>query len=167
MFNSTSVVSTNLMADLNTTYSCAVPSSPPSSGHSNTGTSAGKETSFKENKTGAFSYIRSELENRGISTEAQHLIISSWWCTTRKQYETYIKQWFHYCEGKEDPFKPRVTSVLDFLSNLYGKGIRYSSMGTALSAVFGFIKIISGTDAVYETCVSSEVQHDMGCANSS
>lgn len=131
-----------------------MPSTSAPSGHPYVVPSTGKETPIKKDEAGAFSLIRKALEDRGISNEAQQIIINSWRRTTRKQYQTYLKQWFHFCEGKHDPFKPLVATVIAFLSHLYSKGITYSAIGIARSAICGFVKITSNVDLSNNNLIS-------------
>ncbi|XP_060569480.1 cytochrome P450 4B1-like [Ruditapes philippinarum] len=69
VFSSTNMACTDLVADINTTYCCTMPSTSTPSGHPYVVPSTGKETPIKKDEAGAFSHIRKALEDRGISNE--------------------------------------------------------------------------------------------------
>ena len=84
------------------------------------------------------------MQNAGISEQSQNIIINSWRNTTRKHYQTYIKQWLNFCNGKGNPLEPDITLVIHFLTSLYDKGLSYSAIGVARSAVSSFLNIVGG-----------------------
>ena len=48
----------------------------------------------------------------------------------------YIKQWMDFCsKWKTDPYDPPVTVVLEFLVSLHEKGLTYTTINTARSAI--------------------------------
>ena len=110
-------------------------------------------TSSQENETGSFSFIRKELHSQGIPEDAAKLIIKSWRSSTQKQYEPYIKSWLLYCRGKENPLAPNINHVLKFLTELFHKGVSYSTMGTARSAISTFLKLCGHMDINKFECV--------------
>lgn len=62
--------------------------------------------------------------------------MQSWSDSTHKQYQTYIAQWLEFCSGREsNPYDPPIGTVLDFLVTLQEKGLKYSTLNTARSAV--------------------------------
>lgn len=76
------------------------------------------------------------LQQRNISEKAATIILQSWSDGTQKQYKLYIKQWIDFCcERQADPYNPPLTSVLDFLVSLHEKGLSYTTINTARSAI--------------------------------
>jgi hypothetical protein len=74
----------------------------------------------------------------------------SWRADTKKQYNVYIKKWNDYCHTLHcDAYAPTVSTVLDFLTDLFSKGASYSSINTARSALSAFT-LVDGN-----TCVST------------
>ncbi|XP_060600952.1 uncharacterized protein LOC132754353 [Ruditapes philippinarum] len=73
VFSSTNMACTDMVADINTTYCCTMPSTSAPSGHPYVVPSTGKETPIKKDEASAFSLIRKALEDRGISNEAQQI----------------------------------------------------------------------------------------------
>ena len=66
----------------------------------------------------------------------QYIILQSWPDGTQEQYKLYIKQWIDFCcERQADPYNPPLTTVLDFLVNLHEKGLKYTTINTARSAI--------------------------------
>lgn len=80
--------------------------------------------------------IRQSLQHSGISPDIVEVIMQSWRDSTHKQYKVYINKWLQFCgEGPHDPLHPSVRSLLSFLHSLFRKGLRYSALNTARSAV--------------------------------
>jgi len=58
----------------------------------------------------------------------------------RVQYSSYIKKWMDYCCKRNiDPISPSVASGINFLVELYHKGLSYSALNTARSALASVI----------------------------
>jgi hypothetical protein len=79
--------------------------------------------------------IRELLQKSGISNDIVDVIMSSWRPSTHKQYTTYINHWIHFCGQQANPLHPSVKRVLDFLQSLFTKGLSYSALNTARSAI--------------------------------
>jgi hypothetical protein len=89
-----------------------------------------------ENVPDNVSLIREQLENRGFSATATNVMEASWRSGTRRQYECTLSKWKLYCSESEiDTFSPTVEQAINFLGSLYGKGIGYSGINTARSAL--------------------------------
>ena len=79
---------------------------------------------------------RESLQQRSVSDKATAIILKSWSDGTQKQYRPYIKQWIDFCsKWKADPYNPPLTAVLDFLVSLHDKGLTYTTINTARSAI--------------------------------
>ena len=80
--------------------------------------------------------IGQSLQHSGISSDIVEVIMQSWRDSTREQYKVYINKWLQFCcEGPHDPLHPSVRSLLSFLHSLFQKGLSYSALNTARSAV--------------------------------
>ena len=80
--------------------------------------------------------VRQALQDSKISPDIVEVIMQSWRDSTHKQYKVYINKWLQFCgEGSHDPLHPSVRSVLSFLHRLFKKGLSYSALNTARSAV--------------------------------
>ena len=77
---------------------------------------------------------------QGSSSSASDIIMQSWRTSTRVQYSSYIKKWLEYCHKWQiNPISPPVASGLNFLAELYHKGLSYSALNTARSALASVI----------------------------
>ena len=66
--------------------------------------------------------------------------MQSWRTSTRVQYSSYIKKWLEYCHKWQiNPILPPVASGLNFLADLYHKGLSYSALNTTRSALASVI----------------------------
>ena len=89
--------------------------------------------------------IRQSLQNSEMSPDIVEVIMQSWRDSTHKQYKVYINKWVLFCvEGSHDPLHPSVRSVLSFLHSLFKKGLSYSALNTARSAVSNIAINVSG-----------------------
>ena len=62
--------------------------------------------------------------------------MQSWSVNTHKQYQPYVAQWLEFCSGRQsNPYDPPIGTVLDFLVALHEKGLKYSTLNTARSAI--------------------------------
>ena len=82
------------------------------------------------------SFIRKCYENRGIPANTIDIMCASWRAGSAKQYGVYLKKWIHFCSQREDdPFSIDQMRLLRFLTELYEKGLGYSGLNTARSAL--------------------------------
>ena len=66
--------------------------------------------------------------------------MSSWRDSTQRQYDLYIRQWLSFCsERHASVTSPPLGSVNEFLTALFRKGLSYSALNTARSALSSFI----------------------------
>eukprot|EP00112_Aurelia_sp_Birch-Aquarium-sp1_P014613 Seg317.5 transcript_id=Seg317.5/GoldUCD/mRNA.D3Y31 product="hypothetical protein" protein_id=Seg317.5/GoldUCD/D3Y31 len=86
--------------------------------------------------TDGMQIIRQSLFECRISSEIADVIMFSWRGSTKKQYNVYINQWIQFCSERTcDPLHPTVNNVLFYLHSLYEKGLSYSALNTARSAI--------------------------------
>ena len=63
-----------------------------------------------------------------------------WRDSTKKQYDTYLKKWTEFCESqKRTAHHSSIGLGLDFLYELHKKGLSYSAINTARSAISSFM----------------------------
>lgn len=80
--------------------------------------------------------IRTVIQKQGVSREAADIILKSWRPGTSKQYQPYIRKWIQYCHQRSiDPTNSTVGQALEFLPELFKKGLGYSSLNTARCAL--------------------------------
>ena len=132
----------SLLADTTLVYNASSPinrqpSVPASAERSlNTITQQCSAPSSQAVKVDGLQSLGKSLQQRNISEKAATIILQSWSDGTQKQYKLYIKQWIDFCcERQADPYNPPLTTVLDFLVNLHEKGLKYTTINTARSAI--------------------------------
>ena len=70
--------------------------------------------------------------------------MSSWRKATRYKYELVLRKWEKFCTKRgSDPYNTNVNNILEFLTELYEKGNKYSSICSARSALATVVKIDS------------------------
>ena len=80
--------------------------------------------------------IRQSLQKSEFSPDIVEIIMNSWRDSTHKQYRVYINKWLQFgSERSHDPLRPTVRPVLFFLHSFFEKGLSYSALNTARSAV--------------------------------
>ena len=80
--------------------------------------------------------IRQILQTSGIPAGTVRIIIASWRRGTRKQYACHLQKWLLFCcQQDEDPISMNPHTFLAFLQSLYDKGLGYSALNSARSAV--------------------------------
>ncbi|XP_044173896.1 uncharacterized protein LOC122957664 [Acropora millepora] len=90
----------------------------------------------KENEINGMQTIRTSLLQRDVSHKATEIIMHSWADASLKQYKPYLQTWTQLCsEWKINPYDPPLTRVLDFLTSLFERGLKYDAINTAKSAI--------------------------------
>ena len=90
----------------------------------------------KENEINDMQTIRTSLLQRDVSHKATEIIMHSWEDASLKQYKPYLQTWIQLCsEWKINPYDPPLTRVLDFLTSLFERGLKYGAINTAKSAI--------------------------------
>ena len=98
-----------------------------------------RATSINQSNTiSSLQVVRESLLQQGVPRQAAKIISQSWRTGTCKQYGVYIKQWCDFCSRRKIDYRSpstSVNSVLEFLTILYNRGLSYSSINTARSAL--------------------------------
>ncbi|XP_046857491.1 uncharacterized protein LOC124450864 [Xenia sp. Carnegie-2017] len=100
----------------------------------------GETSSSRETSASSVSLIRKQFKDRGLSTTAVEVLESAWRAGTRKQYEGHLERWRQYCYQRHiNPFSPTVEEGINFLAELFKKGLGYSALNTARSALSSIV----------------------------
>ena len=92
--------------------------------------------SVTENETSSVSFIRTTLKGFGLPANTTDILFDSWRNSTKQQYGTYLKKWVQFCDKKQtNPFETSVNLTLEFLTELFLRGLGYSAINTARSAL--------------------------------
>ena len=80
--------------------------------------------------------IRKRYVDLNLSSNVVDLVINSWSKGTQKQYSPHINRWLDYCTRHSiDPFDSSVNQGAEFLAEYFHKGVSYSMVNTARSAL--------------------------------
>ena len=94
------------------------------------------------------SCFRSSFNRRGLPPNVTELLIASWREGTKAQYSCYIKRWMDFCDRKQcDPYSQNEIVILEFLTDLFEKGLGYSAINTARSALSSLLDCSNGCSA--------------------
>ncbi len=82
------------------------------------------------------SCVRKQLTTLGIPDSSAKIIMSSWRDGTKSQYQTYISKWSEFCSTTNcEFFNPPITKIIEFLTELFQRGLSYSTINSARSAL--------------------------------
>ena len=83
--------------------------------------------------------IREGLIKRNIPRDITDVITRSWREGTQKQYNVYLRKWDEFCVQKQiNSVQTSVNDVLGFLHDLFNKGLPYSALNSARSALSNY-----------------------------
>ena len=90
-------------------------------------------------KADCMDVVRKQLASKGISEKATTLIIDSRRSGTRSHYKSAWGKWASWCgERQVDPVGCPVRHILDFLTELFMKGLQHSTIGGYRSAISAY-----------------------------
>ena len=90
----------------------------------------------KENQSSRLACVGKSLKEREISERVSRILLSSWRSSTEKHYQPAWKLFDSLCfEKSEDPISCPVNIVLEFLTDLFDKGLQYRTINTYRCAV--------------------------------
>ena len=82
------------------------------------------------------SAVNRRLSAAGLPTAAVNIIAASWKSSTTNNYSSVIRQWYGFCDKEwMDSSCPTVSTLIAFLTHLFNKGIGFSQINTACSAI--------------------------------
>ena len=91
--------------------------------------------------------VRTSLQSQRLSEQTTEIVLSSWRYSTKKQYKTYLARWQQFSTKRScDLLQPTMT-VIEFLTNRFQFGIRYSGLNTARSTLSSVIVFCVDTPA--------------------
>ena len=118
----------------------------PKPGNSNKPSGGAPSTDFElVSGSSGLDSIRKALEKEGLSSEACELIAGSRKRGTTKSYQYAWEKWVNWCDSREvDPFNGPISLVLNFLADLFKKGLVGRTIGTYRSAISAFHLPVDG-----------------------
>ena len=85
--------------------------------------SSGSQSSHSTNR---LAYFRESLKKRGVSAEAEELMLSAWRSSTNKNYDSAWRKWEGWCNDQNiNPISAYIESVLSFLASQFHRGHQY------------------------------------------
>ena len=108
-----------------------------------TSSTAQASTSSRQDLTAdGLQAVRQAYELQGISQEVSDFLMQAWREGTQQQYGVYLRQWSSFCsESQVSVFSPTLNQVLQFLWVLFSRGLSYSAINTARSALSAVVSI--------------------------
>lgn len=71
--------------------------------------------------------------------------MASWRASTAKQYQIHLSRWEMFCKSRNiNKFNASIENGIDFLASLYEKGLGYSAINTARSALSSVLDLPGG-----------------------
>ena len=111
-------------------------------------TAHGQHRSSKSKRsysTGRLAYLGKFLRERGVSAEAQELMLSAWRSSTNKNYDSAWRKWEDFCNDRNiNLFSASIESILSFLASQFHKGHQYRSLNIYRSAISSIHPRIDG-----------------------
>ena len=109
----------------------------PTSSRSDTAHGQHRSSKSKSShSTGRLAYLEKSLRERGVSAEAQELMLSAWRSLTNKNYDSAWRKWEDFCSDRNiNPFSASIESILSFLASQFHKGHQYRSLNIYRSAI--------------------------------
>ena len=102
----------------------------------------GATSTVEEPETDGVSALRNSFRQYQVSANVADILMASWRSGTQKQYKVYLEIWMDFCrQRKTNYYSPEISDALDFLMSLYSKGLSYSTINTARSALSTILNI--------------------------
>ena len=116
--------------------------SAPTPGPSETPFTQSTPPAAQETPPNGMSCVRGALSHYKFSEEVTDVLMASCRSDTQKQYHTYLNKWMAFCgERKIAYYSPPLNEALQFLVRLFNRGLSYSALNTARSALSAIIII--------------------------
>ena len=83
-----------------------------------------------------------KVEHFDLSQQAKELYLESWRPKTIRQYQVYVRKWFTLCVEKGwNKDNPSLNQGIFFLTQLFSKGLSYSAINAARSALSNILPL--------------------------
>ena len=80
--------------------------------------------------------VSKQLSAKELPAKTLDIIMASWRKSTQKNYSSMLRQWLSFCYERDfNSSIPSLNTVLEFLTTLYERGIGYSQINKARSAL--------------------------------
>ena len=100
----------------------------------------------QNSKSSGISCVRKQLKDKGISERASEIMLQARRNSTTQAYSTPWIKWVLWCSQRQvDPTDAPENLILDFLTDLYHRGLEYRTINVYRSALSAYHKHIQGT----------------------
>ena len=90
-------------------------------------------------------YLRAKFSAQRISPQASRLLLASWREKSGKTYDSLFRKWAGWCTERDiDPLSGDVTSVVNFLADLFHQGYQHRSLCSYRSAISSVHEPVDG-----------------------
>ena len=90
-------------------------------------------------------YLRAKFSAQRISPQASRLLLASWREKSGKTYDSLFRKWAGWCSERDiDPLSGDVTSVVNFLADLFHQGYQHRSLCSYRSAISSVHEPVDG-----------------------
>ena len=104
----------------------------------------------------AWMFFEKSLASKGISDKAAKLISDSRRGSSISSYELAWRQWAGWCGKREvDPFQCPLKFILDYLPDLFGKGLEYRTINVHRSAISAYNVPLHGSPIGWSPLICS------------
>ena len=132
----TGVVRTSVVSQATQTLCEGLHAVPSQGGEPNTSTSTPTRDNAKQGSPQSSSLLKTAMGRKNLPPKVLEHIMGSWREKTKIQYSIYHRKWRTYCILKQvDPLSPNLNTCLSFLVYLFDKGLGYSGLNSARSAL--------------------------------
>ena len=139
----TTVAKSKLVPETSQTSGGATNCHPPQEESvSAAGDKSATPTTGETNTVVGMSLVRKLYEEPGFSEKTTDNITLSWRDSSRKQYDVHIRKWLLFCGTREiHPVHADIKDALEFLGDMFGNNLSYSSINSACSALSARVSV--------------------------
>ena len=113
------------------------------------------QQSGNKTTTSRVDYLRSRFSSSSFSGKASELLLASWRQKTGKSYDSLFSRWASWCLERDiDPISGDVSSIVNFLADLFDQGYKHSSLCSYRSAISSVHERVDGYEVGYHPLVS-------------
>lgn len=127
--NCTSLAKTTLVSSAITTVGCSTSEITPDTRSVDTGEGVSVAPKSTNSKVDGMALVDRHFSTKGFSKRARKLLAASWRKGTKKDYNSKFRVFSSWCtERSIDPYDASLSDCADFLTDLFEKGLKYSTI---------------------------------------
>ena len=130
---------------VSTSFENACPHSttlPTTSKHVDFTIKPGNSSTSQQIITNSSACVWQAFSHTGIPDATKNILLASWRPNTKYKYELVLRKWIAFCNQKSlDLYTQTINNILIFLTEIFEKGNKYSSICNARSALANIVHI--------------------------